>query len=277
VRHGMRTMRQTILGLLGLVLLALPAWAGMHYTAVTSTEDQQGHSAKLKAEGWVSGDKAKVVFEQSDHPLMKPGSYLLTKDGAHVLYLVNPEDKTYAVWDVNAMLGALGGLMNGMGPILKLEFSDPKVEKLSEEDGGTLLGLPTRHYKFRTSYGMKMKIFGFGSSADTVVDQDVWASKRLADPGFGVWLRSEPPHTGNSQFDKLVSAEAAKLRLEGFPLKTTTVSTTTQKGKQRVSRSTQEVTQLEARSIPDSTFEVPAGYKETQILPAAEPGRRGEG
>jgi len=272
----MRTMRQTVLGLLGLALLALPAWAGTHYTAVTTTDTAQGRGMKMQVEGWVSGDKAKVVFSESDNPIMKSGSYLLTRDGAHTLYLVNPEEKTYAIWDLSAMLGAMGSIMNGIGPIVKMEFSDPKVEKLAEDDGGALLGVPTRHYRFRTSYSMKMKVFGFGSSSDTVTDQDVWASKRLVDPGFGAWLRSEPPHTGNAQFDKLIAAESAKRQVEGFPLKTVSVSTTTQKGKQRTSRQTMEVTKLESRAVPDSTFELPAGYKETQILPTAERGR-GEG
>jgi hypothetical protein len=264
--------RQTLLGL-GLALLALPAWAGTHYTAVTTTDTPQGRSMKMQVEGWVSGDKAKVVFTDSDSPIMKSGSYLLTRDGAHTLYIVNPEEKTYAVWDVSAMLGAMGGIMNGLGPIVKMEFSDPKVEKLAEDDGGTLLGLPARHYRFRTSYSAKVKVFGFGSSSDTVTDQDVWASKRLVDPGFGAWLRAEPPHTGNAQFDKLIAAEAGKRQVEGFPLKTVSVSTTTQKGKQRTSRQTMEVTKLESRAVPDSTFELPSDYKETQILPAEGRGR----
>jgi hypothetical protein len=271
-----RKMRQTILGLLILALAGAPAWAGMHYTAVSNADDSQGRGMKMQVEGWVSGNKAKVVFDQSDHPMMKSGSYLLTKDGGHTLYLVDPQDKTYAAWDLNAMLGVVGGLVNVMGPILKFEFSDPKVERISDEDGGTVAGLSTRHYKSRTSYSMKMKVFGFGSSADSVTDQDIWASRQLSDPAFGVWLRSDPPRTGNAQFDKLVAAEAEKSRIEGFPLKTVSVTTTTQKGKQRTSRSTMEVTKVESRSIPDSTFELPAGYKETQILPTAERGR-GEG
>jgi hypothetical protein len=275
-----RKMRHALVGFVGFVGLSLlaaasPAWAGMHYTAVSTTDDQQGHSMKMQVEGWVSGDKAKVVFSQSDNPIMKPGSYLLAKDGGHTLYLVNPEDKTYAVWDLNAMLGVVGGVMNGMGPILKFEFSDPKVEKISEEDGGAIAGVPTRHYKFRTSYSMKMRVFGIGRSSDSVVEQDVWASKRLADPGFGVWLRADPPRTGNAEFDKLMAAETEKSRIEGFPLKMVSVSTTTQKGRQQVGRHTLEVTKLETRSLPSSTFELPAGYQETQVLPTAEH-RRGE-
>jgi len=50
------------------------------------------------------------------------------------------------------MLGTAGAVMNGMGAMVKMDFSTPKVEKLADEDGGTLLGLPTRHVRYRTSY-----------------------------------------------------------------------------------------------------------------------------
>jgi hypothetical protein len=255
-------------------MFAMPSFAGIHYQAVSTQEGGAGRSNQagdMKVEGWVSGDKARVEFKESGNPMAKSGTYLITKDGGQTLYLVNPEDKTYAAWDLNGMLGVLGGVMNGMGPFLKFEFSDPKVEQVSEEDGGTIVGLPTRHYKFRTSYSMKMRVLGMGNSADTVTEQDIWATTKLTDRGLGVWLRHDPPKTGNEQFDKLITAEAEKKRLSGFPLKTVTVTTTTQKkGKQTVTHRTLEVTLLETKPIPDSNFEIPAGYKETQMLPAAE-------
>jgi len=264
----------TVLAPVALALVAVaPAWAGIHYQAATSQEGAGRNNADMKVESWVSGDKARIEFHESANPMAKSGTYLITKDGGKTLYLVNPEDKTYALWDMNAMLGVLGGVMNGMGPFLKFEFSDPKVEQLSEEDGGTVVGLPTRHYKFRTSYSMKMRVLGMGNSADTVTDEDIWATTKLQDPGLGVWLRHDPPKTGNEHFDKLIAAEAQKKRVSGFPLKTVTTTTTTQKrGKQTVTHRTLEVTLLETKSIPDSTFAIPAGYKETQMLPATPPG-----
>jgi hypothetical protein len=261
------------LTVLAMVAVALPARAGIHYQAVTTQDSSAARGrtpGDMKVEGWVSGDKARVEFKESGNPMTKAGSYMITKDGGKTLYLVSPEDKTYAKWDLNAMLGVVGGIMNGMGPILKFEFSDPKVEKLSEEDGGAILGVPTRHYKFRTSYSMKMRVLGFGNSADTVTDQDVWATTKLQDPGLGVWLRQDPPRTGNEQFDKLITAQVEKQRVSGFPLKMVSTTTSTQKkGKQSVTHHTMEVTQLETnKSISAAQFEIPAGYKETQMAPA---------
>ncbi|MES1245453.1 MAG: DUF4412 domain-containing protein [Acidobacteriota bacterium] len=271
-------MKQKFILTLILALAALPAFAGVHYKSVTKTEDAQTRGSSMEVEGWVAGDKARVEFKESGNPVARQGSWLLTKDGGKTIYLVDPEEKTYAEWNLQAMLGLVGNVMQGMGPLLKIEFSDPKVEKLLEEDGGTVAGLATRHYRYRTSYIMKMRVLGMANEASVVTEQDIWATDRLQDVALGIWLRSDPPRTGNEQFDKLIAAEAGKTR--GFPLKTVTVSTTTQKkgNKQTVTRSTMEVTQLDtSATVPGSSFEIPAGYKETQLVPAAGEGEGEEG
>ena len=251
-----------------LALAALPAFAGIHYKAVTTNEDGQREAGNMEVEGWVSGDKARVEFKESGNPMAKAGAYLITKDGGKTIYLVDPKEKTYAEWDIQAMLGLVGAVTQGMGPLLKMEFSDPKVEKLLDEDGGTVAGLPTRHTKYRTSYNMKVKVLGMGNEGSVVTEQEVWATDSLQDVGLGVWLRSDPPRTGNPQFDKLIDAEVE--RATGFPLKTVTVSTTTQKkGKTTTTRSVMQVTQIDTKAdVAAASFEIPAGYQETQLLPA---------
>lgn len=265
----MKKLIQTTVLALTLIAGAVPGFAGVHYKAVTRNQDAQSKSADIQVEGWVSGDKARVEFT-GKNPTGADGAYLITRDGGKVIYLVNPEDKTYAEWDVQALLGAAGAVMQGMGPLLKFEVSDPKVEKLAEEDGGAILGIPTRHVRYRTSYTMKIKVFGMGNVSDVVSEQDVWTSDRLQDRALGVWLRSEPPKTGNPDLDKLVNSQ---YKIQGFPLKMVTVTTSTpqKKGQPTVTRSTMEVTQLDASAtVPDSRFAIPAGYQETQMVPAGE-------
>lgn len=264
------------LALVALVTLAAlstaaPAAAGIRYKAVTKTQDAGG-GMDMVVEGQVEGGKARVDFKESRNPLAQAGSYLVTKDGGRTVYLVDPEEKTYAVYDLQALLGAAGSMLQGMGPLLKFEVSEPKVEKLAEEDGGTVVGLPTRHYRFRTSYSMKIKVFGMGQANNVVTEQDIWATDKVQDPGLGVWLRSSQPRTGNEQLDRLIAAETGKV--QGFPLKSVTVSTSTdKKGKATVSRVTTEVTELKTGvSVAESAFEIPAGYEEMQI---AFPGQEG--
>jgi hypothetical protein len=260
-------------------LLALatagPAVAGIHYQAITRVVDGQQRATETQVEAWAEGEKARVDFRVSANPIAKSGTYIITKDGGRTLYLVNPEDKTWARWSVEGMLGLIGGIMNGgLGPLLKIEFSDPKVEKLLEEDAGMVAGIPTRHLRYRTSYTMKVKVLGLGRASSVVVEDDLWVADRLRDAGLGVWLRSEPPRTGNAELDKLIAAGYEKR--QGFPLKSSSVSTVTQKEKQTVSRRTMEVTEVKSVAVPDSRFDLPAGFEERQ-LPVGPAGPRGPG
>ncbi len=227
----------------------------------------------IEVEAWVAADKAKIEFkEAAGNPMAKEGAYLITRDGGKTIYMVDPKEKTYAEWDLQAMMSMVGSVMNGMGPLLKMEFSDPKVEKLLEEDGGTVAGQPTTHYRYRTTYNMKVKVLGMGQETAVENIQDVWATNKLQDIALGVWLRSDPPRTGNANLDKLVASEVDKTK--GFPLKTVTVSTSTnKKGKPTVTRTTMEVTKLDTgATVAESSFQIPAGYQETQILPQAAEG-----
>lgn len=269
------TTRTFATALFAAALATAPAWAGIHYTSVTETVGQSGKMT-IQVEGWASGDNARVEFKKSDNPILKAGNYMITKDGGKTLYLVNPEDKTYAKWDLQGMMGAAGSVLKGMGPLFKMEVTDPKVEKLEEGDGGQLLGLPTKRYKYRTSYNMKIRVMGMGQASYVVMEQDIWATDRLTDPGVGAWLRSEPPALGYEPFDKLMKAEMGKIN--GYPLKMVTVTTTTQKGEKSVDRTNVEVTQLDtSATVAASRFELPSGYQETQLLPTAPGAQANDG
>ena len=249
------------------------AWADVYYEATTtSARAERGSSMVMTVKAWVSGEQAKVEFTSSDNPMMAQGNYLLTKDGGKTVFLVNPKDKTYMKWDLEQMMGMAGGVMKMARGIMHMKFSDPKVEKLGEENGGTMLGLPTTHYTYRTSYSIETKIFGMHHASEVVNTEDVWATDAVSEPGMGVWLRKTPPKTGDEQLDKLVAAEVGKMK--GFPLKQVTVSVdTNSKGKSTKSTTTMEVTKIEKTSISGGTFAIPSDYKETQMAPESEQGK----
>jgi hypothetical protein len=258
-------------------LLAVPAAAAIHYQATTTTDNPQGGQLKMVVEGWVDGEKARIEFRESANPMAPAGAYLVTQDGGRTLLLVNPEEKTYAAWDLTAMMRLAGAVMEGMGPLLKIEFSEPQVEKLLDEDGGPVAGVPTRHQRFRSSYSTQIKVLGMRQASQTENLQDVWVTRDLTDVALGVWLRHEPPRTGNADLDRLIGSEMGKI--EGFPLRTVTVSKTAggKKGqRETVTRSEMVVTELDrhAPAPAASHFQVPQGYSEVQMLP---PGQGGPG
>lgn len=267
-------MRKHVLVLLfATALVAGQALAGVYYEAKTTAGGRKGAEMQnATVQGWVAGEKAKVVFQSSANPIAKEGMYLITTDGGKTLYMVNPKDKNYFKWDIEA----LGGLAGGLTKMMNLKISDPKVEKLGEEVDGLVAGILTIHYTYRISYTQSMKFLMMHKTSSVVKVQEIWSAPKLLDAALGIYLRKTPPKLGDEEFDKLVRAQMETMK--GFPLKMQTVQTDTdEKGKTETTSITMEVTKFEAEfSTPDSTFEIPADYKEAE-MPAAAGGQGNEG
>jgi hypothetical protein len=259
-------MMKRVVTIIGLCLAcAMPAVAGIHYKS-RSFQEGKGASKQMDmtVESWVDGDNAKILFTESKNDLMGKDSYLVTTDGGKIIYLVDPKEKTYTEWDLDAMMNMFGAVMESMGGMLQMEFSDPEVEKLLEESGGTVVGLPTTHYRYRTAYTMDMKIMGMKRSQSFETVQDIWSTEELADPALGVWLKRDPPSMGNAGIEKVIAAEMSKMK--GFPLKTVQETITTgQKGKQQTTITTTEVYELDQTTVSPETFEIPADYERREM------------
>jgi hypothetical protein len=267
-------MRRTTILALSLALLVgtLPTLADVYFRSETRFDQSQGKApGNVAVEGWVKGDQGKFLFEESGgNPMMPQGSYLLTKDGGQTFELVNPQEKTWASWDIEAMLRFAGEVMNGMGPLLKMEIQEPQVEILADEAGEAILGLPTRHYKIRTTYRMKMRVIGIKQSSDTETVQDLWTTTAIDEEAFGAWLRKEPPKTGNEELDRLITSEVG--RTEGFVLRTIAESRSVggkKKRREQTTTTTTEVTEIDTKaSIADSTFTFPKDeYQRVEMMP----------
>lgn len=252
-----------------ILTLASGAWAGMVFTSTTTVEGGKGAEQQAsKVKGWADGDRGKVEFIESGNPIMPAGSYLISKDGGKAVFLVNPKEKTYAKFDMEGMMQMAGGAMK----MMNMKFSDPVVEKLGEELNGLVANLPTIHYRFRTSYSMSMNFMGMKSSTKVVKEEEIWSAPRLVEMALGIWFRKTPPKFGDPSLDNLVKAEMETI--QGYPLKRVSVQTSTnEKGKTEVTKMTMETTSLEMALVPASTFEIPAGYTETDLFG----GKGGEG
>jgi hypothetical protein len=256
--------------LLVVVIFAFAAQSFAGVVLVAKTTAGGGKGADLQnstAKTWVSGDNGKTLFEESSNTLMAKGSYIITKDGGKTMYLVNPKDKTYMKWDLDSIMGMAGGAMK----MMNMKFTDPKVEALGEDPDGLIAGVPTVHYRFRTNYTMSMSFMMMKKTYKVVKEEEIWAAPKLVDAALGIWLRKTPPKTGNEDLDALIAAEMGKV--QGFPLKRKTMTTSTdEKGKVETTTVTMEVTELQMVPVPDSTFEIPAGYKETSMTGEGEKG-----
>ena len=128
-----------------------------------------------------------------------------------------------------------------------------------------MLGYPTQHYKFRTSYQMSMSIMGFKNQMSVVKEDETWATTKMDVTAFSAWM-NKSPKTQNAELDKLIAMEKGKM--SGLPLKTISVQTTTDnQGKSTVNRSSTEVTSI--RNVSDVQVDIPSDYQEVDLLQAA--------
>ncbi len=248
------------------------ASAGHYYESVTldQTEGKRG-DIETKVKAWVEGDNSRVEFQSGENRgWFSAGNYLVTTDGGENVYLVNPKEETYGRFNMKEMFAALGQgmeMMEQMGGMMKMEFTDVSSEKLLEEPGGKILGHATTHYRYRSHYTMNLMVMGLKqrSTVDTV--QDIWATDDFDARGFGMWLSSDSRiQTGNDELDELLSLEMAKIK--GFPLKMTNdMTTTNKKGKQQKNTSTTEVLVLREESVSGDKFTWPSQYVEIEIIP----------
>jgi hypothetical protein len=117
-------MMKRVVTIIGLCLAcAMPAVAGIHYKS-RSFQEGKGASKQMDmtVESWVDGDNAKILFTESKNDLMGKDSYLVTTDGGKIIYLVDPKEKTYTEWDLDAMMNMFGAVMESMGGMLQMEF-----------------------------------------------------------------------------------------------------------------------------------------------------------
>ena len=244
-------------------LAALPAPAGIHYTAET-VGDAGGRGSKMVVEGWVDGGGARIVFGETSTPMLDKGSYMVTQDGGQTVYLVDPKEETYTEWDVEAMLRGVGQVMQSLGGMVDVQVDNVAVVKLDSGDGPEMHGLATRYRKYRLSYDMRIKVMGMNRANHVETVNEVWSTDQLADAALGLWLR-EAPTTGFDAVDELIEAEMSQV--QGFPLKTVSTTTTTgEKGKrQDTSTSTTVVTSLDRTvAVTPATFMVPPGYQRVE-------------
>lgn len=268
-----RSAIRILTALLLTAAIVAPATAAIHYKARTVAQAEGGaEGMDMYVEGWVNGPKAKVLFLDSGNPWMKSGQYLSTLDGGQTLYLVDPEKETYSVWDLDAILQFAGSMMQSLGPLMQFEIAEPDVELLVDEDGGEMLGLSTRHYRFKTVYDMQMKILGMKRSNRSESVHDIWTTNELDDVALGVWLRKDPPETGHPELDKLRGG--AWSQIEGVPLKMVEESTTTmgkKKGKSQSSRTEFTVEALDtAAADPAGGYGYPEHYQRVEMMPSME-------
>jgi hypothetical protein len=183
-----------------------------------------------------------------------------------MLYLVNDKEKTYSEWDLDALLESVGNVMANMGGVMKILVENARVQTLLEEDGGRILGYPTTHYRFKTSYDMTIKVMGMGQAQHIETIQDIWSTTALDDAALGVWLNRNPPSMGDTGLAELIELE--KQKAKGWPLRTIQEQVSQdQRGRTQATKTITEVTELSEGSAPSGTYQWGSNYQMVNMMP----------
>jgi hypothetical protein len=184
------------------------------------------------------------------------------------MIVVNPEKRTYSKFDLATMMESMNQAMGAAAKMgFKMEVEDPKVEKVLEEPGGEILGYPTTHYRWHTTYTMVFRMIKPMPDRKTASDmtEDVWtttaigippaAAKAFAGMGQGATM---------GELRKIM--DTAKAKMTGFALKHVTVNAGTGSHGGGQTTTTMEVKEFRKADIPASMFAIPPGYTETDMM-----------
>lgn len=281
-----------------LLLTAPSAGAGVILRQLQLTEGSNADAnGRQLAQVWIEGARTKVVFEESDDPLMPAGTYLLAP-GPDVVYLVNPARRTIARLGMAEMepLGekdqeAAERAPEAGGP--KLEVVGLRLEQKLDEPGPSLLGFPTRHYRYELSYVERQRLRGMSATFNFSVQErhEFWATAALKEAPAARILRAHRIADAWGEARREVEEAEARLYAQGFILKhlierDTTSSIVGDAGIMRMmpgmsdtttERITREVLGLRQAKLDESVFELPGDYAETEFLAPAPAGTPEQG
>ena len=260
-------MKKIVLGLAIGLLVVNVGFAGIEWKSktVTQGEAKEANNAvvmQLYAQGGNVRQDFISVERQED--MRRPGGYWLYKADGNRLYSVDPSQKTYSEIPLDFIF-RMGGLF---GQIVKIKITDPlvKFEKLGTE---TIMGYSCQHSRLVIDYDMEVKIAFIKNRSHEHIDKETWTASQIK--GFldiGEGFRYRDYKTGNQDLDQLIEVQLKAEQGLGFPLKTVSVTTSTDKkgNVKEKSRMTQEVLSLAVKNISAALFEIPVGYQEKEFL-----------
>lgn len=258
-------MRTVFAAMIAVLLMAGNVQAGVRYSAMLTVSQELGNASDTsKVNVWIDGGKAKAEYVETSIPGVEPGDLLLTLDGGATAILVNQREKTTAKCEIDPIFGALRGVPLNLALPYETTNVDLKIEKLEENEGESVAGHATVHYKFRISYTTISQRRRGPVMSQHVIEHEIWSVPEI-DAGVPTsWPVRLPLDVRKKEFGDAVRKALAVVK--GLPVKAITVQTITHSdGQERVKTGRFEVMELEVTEVPGAEFEVPAGFTEGEF------------
>ncbi len=242
------------------------AFAGAEWTlkTVTTSTKKHGHNTTVIAKVYTDGVNIREEFVKIEgsgsqgNPYEGSGLYWIYRGKENVVYIVNPQEKSYMVVPIDSMLQ----LTRAIGKIVKFSIEDYNIKKtvLAPE---TVNGFKCNHVKLLITYKMKMKIAFIKKTINYEEEKEIWASKdfKYFNNYENAFLDKEFK-TGFDELDEAIKEELGTYKNLGFPIKT--ISTTIERDKKGKIKgktiTTSEVLDVKPRNFDKSFFEIPKDF-----------------
>jgi hypothetical protein len=244
-RQFMRNLSRCLTAALVLLALASVCWAGEVYSA-----EMEKFGKKTSFEVWAEDTRAKFSVSHSDDPSMPAGMTVIALDRGDRYIVLMPAKNLYIDLTKEQFRNLKGKQAQQSG----FQFQNGKKEELIvDEDGGSVAGIQTRHYKIKISVtGVEQ-----GQKVELVAVEEFWTAPSIPNAASSLDMLTEQ-NSGIAELDSLMAYK----KLRGYPLKR--LVQLSMNG-QPVGTSRVEVKTILDTAVPDSAFEIPADYKKLEV------------
>jgi len=242
--------------LLAIIVLSIAtsAFAGLTYKFESSTTGIR----TLTMTGTVStdGQKMRMDVVSGDQMIFKDNDVVLSVDGGKTMTVFDPTTKTYFDLQLDQLLGSSTGMLNSLGDMVKIAFTNPQVNVRDQGDGGTIEGYPTRKYVLDASYDINVDAMGQKMTTHATMNSENWMTDQLS-ADFSSFMQARGMRTGIEAIDKMIEAHAT---MHGFPMKQVTTVHIAQGDNVMTMTTSSSVNSIQRRAIDAAQFAAPAGY-----------------
>lgn len=239
-------------------------------TASQGEADKLREVSVITGRSQVDGDRARIdlVDVKNGGAMVTKDGYVLVADGGQRMMMVDTKKKEYYDFNIDQMMAGMSGALKALGGMVKMEMTDVALDVTEVGDGGKVEGYDTRKLRMTQSFTMSMSMLGRKSTTKTADTTDVWvapALKQAQNPFLRAGNSAAGVDFGNPEFRRQMLAANEKMAV-GALLKSDGRSVATDdKGKQTLTRTTMEVTNIQRGPVAAAVFEIPAGYTEVPM------------
>lgn len=257
-------MKKLMLIILTMVFVCpLILYGGIEWQAQTITKEKNKES-KIITHGYAQKGMVReeyVEVSEEMNQLTKKGVYWLYFAEKNEVYIVDPEEKSYIVMNIDSLSRLIGAL----GQFIKFTISNARIE-VKELPSEKVLDIDCKHLQINSSYDMETKIMIMKVKSHTEETKEIWATnKHIEDISLNFSKKSFS--TGIAELDSIIRKEIEAYNNIGLILKSiTTTKTTDTKGKVTSERTSEMfIENLAVKELSEELFKIPSDYKQIEF------------